>query len=313
MEEIYRIADRITVLRDGRWIGTADRADCPPEKLVRWMIGRDLLHHFPARRAVDSASPVALEVRDLRVAATDPARPEAVRSVSFSVRSGEILGLAGLQGSGAAELLHAVFGAGPAARGQLCVAGAAYAPVTPARAIARGLALLTGDRKATGLVSGLSVESNLTLAALPRFSAGGVLRPKLERAAAVARVSALRVRLASLQQDASTLSGGNQQKVLLGRWVETQPRVLLLEEPPRGVDVGAKHEIYELMNRWTAAGMAIVMYSTDLLELLGMSDRILALHRGAITAEFNRAGATAERILAAAMGAGGEGNPAPPA
>jgi ribose transport system ATP-binding protein len=319
MEEIYRIADRITVLRDGRRVGTATRAECPPETLVRWMIGRELAQYFPARparegrngRKVKETQATALAVRDLRVAAADPARPDVLRGVSLTVRPGEIVGLAGLQGAGATELLHMLFGAGGRpAEGEVSLAGEPYVPSDPAAAIGRGLALLTGDRKATGLLPGLSITHNTTLAALPRFSPGGVLRPREERAAAGRQVAALHVRCASVEQAIGTLSGGNQQKVLLGRWLETRPRVLLLDEPTRGVDVGAKHEIYELMNRWTAEGVAILMFSTDLPELLGMSDRVVVLHRGAITAEFARAEATAARVLAAAMGAAENGGAA---
>ncbi len=318
MEEIYRIADRITVLRDGRRVGTATRAECPPETLVRWMIGRELTQYFPPRRppgtdaamAPATAPAPALEVRDLRVAAANAARPDVLRGVSLTVCAGEIVGLAGLQGAGATELLHALFGAGgPPSGGEVRLAGEPYVPSHPAAAIARGLALLTGDRKATGLLPGLSITHNTTLAALPRFSPAGVLRPAEERAAAVRQVAALQVRCAGVEQEVGTLSGGNQQKVLLGRWLETRPRVLLLDEPTRGVDVGAKHEIYELMHRWTADGVAILMFSTDLPELLGMSDRVVVLHRGAITAEFDRAEASAARVLAAAMGAENGGAP----
>jgi ABC-type sugar transport system ATPase subunit len=267
------------------------------------MIGRDLAQHFPARPPLAPAAPVALTVRDLHVAHADPRRPAVVRRVSFDVRAGEIVGLAGLQGSGAAELLQALFGArGATQGGTVRLEGGTYAPRSPRRALARGLALVTADRQGTGLVPSLSVERNITLAALPRFSPFGVLRPPAERAAAAAQVAALQVKLATITQEAGTLSGGNQQKVALAKGLETRPRVLLLEEPTRGVDVGAKHEIYELMNRWSAAGMAILLISTELPELLGVADRILVLHRGELTAEFPRAEATAEKILAAAMG-----------
>jgi ABC-type sugar transport system ATPase subunit len=247
---------------------------------------------------------VALEVRHLRVAATDPARPPVVRDVSLTVHEGEIVGLAGLQGSGAAEVLHALFGArGRVTGGEVSLADGAYEPREPRRALARGLVLATADRKATGLVLPLSVTGNITLAALPRFSPGGVLRPQAERSAARARVEELQIRLASPEQEAGALSGGNQQKVALARWLETRPRVLLLEEPTRGVDVGAKHEIYALLNRWTSAGAAVLLISTEMPELLALSDRILVLHRGEVAAEFPRAEATAEKVLAAAMGA----------
>lgn len=310
MEEIYRVADRITVLRDGRWVGTATTADCPQSKLVHWMIGREMSEQFPARPAPRQVAPdgAALKVEGFRVPSHVAGRPEVVRGVSFRVQPGEIVGLAGLQGSGNSELLQGLFGAyGPVCRGAVTLAGEPFTPDDPGDSIRRGLALLTGDRKGTGLVLGMSVEHNVTLAALPRFSPGGWLRPQAERAAAKRQAQALRVRLASIEQPVGTLSGGNQQKVVLAKWLETTPRVLLLEEPTRGVDIGAKHEIYELMNRWSGEGMAIVMISTELPELLGMCDRILVLHRGEITAELKRGEATPERILAAAMGAGDPG------
>jgi ABC-type sugar transport system ATPase subunit len=314
MEEIYRISDRITVLRDGRWVGTASKAECPQEKLVQWMIGREMKQYFPPRPErslrVGAKAP-ALELRDFRVPNPVPQRPDAICGVSLAVRPGEIAGLAGLQGSGSSELLHGLFGAyGAVCGGEVRLGGEPFAPGSPREAIRRGLAFLTGDRKATGLVLGMSVQHNVTLAALPRFSPAGLLRPEAERGAAEREAKALRVRLASVDQAAGTLSGGNQQKVVLAKWLQTEPRVLLLEEPTRGVDVGAKHEIYELMNAWTAQGMAIVMISTELPELLGMCDRIIVLHRGSITAGFDRGNATPEKILAAAMGAEATGESA---
>ena len=303
MEEIYRIADRITVLRDGKLIGTAPVKDCPQPVLLRWMIGRDLESFVPAHTTDTAAAPTAMQVRNLSVAPATTGRPPRVRSINFDVRAGEILGLAGLQGSGASEVLQGIFGAfGDACSGDIALDGKPYTPDNPRDAIARGLALLTGDRKGTGLVLGLSVGENLTLAALPRLSPGGLLNPKKERAAANEDVGAFRIKTHTLEQPVSTLSGGNQQKIVLAKWLRTAPRVILMEEPTRGVDIGAKHEIYEMMNTWTKRGMAIVMVSTEMPEMLRLCDRILVMHRGDITAEFTRAEATPEKILAAAMG-----------
>ncbi len=309
MEEIYRLADRITVLRDGRRVGTATAADCPEPKLINWMIGRELTEQIPARPAIPAATDAAprLVVSGFTVPHRDPARPAAVRDFSVTVRPGEIVGLAGLQGSGCTELFRGLFGAdGPVCSGSVLLDNAAFHPTSPVHSIRAGLAWLTADRKGTGLVLGLGVSDNVNLASLPRITPGGWLRPRRERERAAHQRDALRIRLASLDQPVGTLSGGNQQKVVLAKWLETQPRVLLLEEPTRGVDVGAKHEIYTLMHRWTAAGMAILLISTEMPELLGLSDRILVLHRGMVTAEFDRAGATPERILAAAMGSTAE-------
>jgi len=304
MEEIYRVADRITVLRDGRWVGTAPAGECPESRLIQWMIGRDLSPHCrPASRAAAGAGNAALEVRGFRVPHPIPGRPPAVSDFSVSLRPGDVVGVAGLQGSGGTELFRGLFGAyGAVCGGSVMIDGKSFRPESPARSIMRGLSYLTADRKGSGLVPAMSVEHNMTLASLCRASPGGVLRPRRERASAARQAAALNIRLASLDQAAGTLSGGNQQKVVLAKWLETQPRILLLEEPTRGVDIGAKSEIYSLMRQWTSAGMAILLISNELPELLLLSDRILALHRGAVTGEFSRGEATPERILAAAMG-----------
>ncbi len=304
MEEIYRVADRITVLRDGRCVGTAPAAECPESRLIQWMIGRDLapLSQRPRDAGGGTAGRV-LEVRGFRVPHPVPGRPPAVADFSVSVRAGEIVGIAGLQGSGATELFQGLFGAhGAVCGGSVSIDGTPFRPESPARSIGRGLSYLTADRKGSGLVPAMSVEHNMTLASLPRKSPGGVLRPGRERASAARQVAALNIRLSSLDQEVGTLSGGNQQKVVLAKWLEAQPRVLLLEEPTRGVDIGSKSEIYSLMRKWTADGMAILLISSELPELLLLCDRIVALHRGAVTAEFARGDATPERLLAAAMG-----------
>jgi ABC-type sugar transport system ATPase subunit len=275
------------------------------------MIGREL--SGPSRRTAPQpkaaqAAP-AFKASRLRVPNPVPGRPDAIADFSVEVRPGEIVGISGLQGSGCSELFQAIFGAyGAVCGGELSVDGKTFRPCNPGDSIRRGLAYLTADRKGTGLVPGLSVEGNVSLASLPRSSPGGVLRPRLERIRAARQVKALQIRLSSLDQPVGTLSGGNQQKVVLAKWLETRPKVLLLEEPTRGVDIGAKQEIYSLMDRWTGQGMAILLVSSELPELLLLSDRILALHRGVVTAEFERADATPEAILAAAMGfPGGNG------
>ncbi len=319
MEEIYRVADRITVLRDGRWVGTARAADCPEPRLIQWMIGRELADYIPPRSGPARAGEQRprLAVRGFGVPSPDPARPAAVRGFSVEVRPGEIVGLAGLQGAGCSELFQGLFGAyGRVCTGEVWIDGEPFVPSDPRHSIRRGLAYLTADRKGSGLVAGMSVAANISLASLPRVSPAGVLRAGVERERAGRQATALDVRLASLDQAVGTLSGGNQQKVVLAKWLETEPRVLLLEEPTRGVDVGAKHEIYALMRRWAADGMALLLISTEMPELLRLSDRILVLHRGGITGSFGRGEATPEKILAAAMGAAAgrpEAGPPPPA
>ena len=301
MEEIYRIADRITVLRDGRHIGTAIAHDLPRPELIRWMVGREVDEQFPRHTPRHGA--VRLRVKELSV--PDPAGlpNPVVDRVSFEVKGGEVLGMGGLQGSGASELLAALFGVhGRAVSGHVELDGAPYAPRSPRRAIARGIALLTNDRKANGLVLGMSIAHNVTLASLPRYSPGLLMRFKKESDAALAHQNTFRIRASSIEQEVETLSGGNQQKVVLAKWLETRPGVLLLDEPTRGVDVGAKHEIYQLINEWTAQGIAVILITSEMPELLALSDRILVMHRGRITAELDRREATQEAVLAAAMG-----------
>ena len=301
MEEIYRVADRITVLRDGRHIGTATREDLPRDALVRWMIGRSVDEQI--HREPQAPGPVALELRDFTV--PDPAgRPRpAVNRASLALHAGEIVGLAGLQGSGADSLINGLYGVyGPITQGEVRVGAAPYRPRSPRHALRHGLALLSSDRKREGLVLPMSVARNITLAALGRLSPGGLLRDGQECELAEARRKEFGIRVASVAQPVDTLSGGNQQKVALAKCLEVRPRVLLLNEPTRGVDVGAKHEIYELMNAWTASGIAILLITSEMPELLALSDRIVVLHQGNITAFYDRREATPDQVLAASMG-----------
>jgi len=305
MEEIQRIADRITVLRDGRRVGSAPAGELSPGQLIRWMVGREVEQQFPRHFSRPGAE--RLRIEDFTVRAERKGLRPAVEGVSLSVRAGEILGLAGLQGSGASELLSGLFGAlGPRASGRVWVDGKPVRIRSPRDAIRQGMALVTNDRKTTGLVLPMSVAANATLAALPRLCRWGWRRPRREREAAAVQSRALGLRAASLDMPVAELSGGNQQKVALAKWLEINPRVLLLDEPTRGVDVGAKHDIYQLMNQWTAAGMAIILITSEMPELLALSDRIVVLHRGRVTAEMTRDEATADRVLEAAMGQGSE-------
>ncbi len=304
MEEIYRIADRITVLRDGRHVGTAPVGDLAEAELIRWMIGRELSTHFPARQTAVGA--VRLQVDGLSVpkpgAGSSGRRSWLVREVSLSVRAGEIVGLAGLQGSGNAELLRGIFGAyGKLQHGKVSIDGERFEIQSPRRSVQQGLAYLTSDRKGTGLILGLGVAQNITLASLEAVSPALWMRRSLEWQIADRHVRALGIRAANVRQEVATLSGGNQQKVALAKWIETRPRVLLLDEPTRGVDVGSKHEIYELMTQWTQDGYAILMITSEMPELLGLADRIVVMHRGRVTAQLARAEATQEKVLKAAM------------
>ncbi|HEU4385981.1 MAG TPA: sugar ABC transporter ATP-binding protein [Anaeromyxobacteraceae bacterium] len=304
LEEIYRIADRITVLRDGRHIGTAPATELPESELIRWMIGRELSEHFPERKTALGAERLRVEglaIPDPSATATGTTR-WLVQDVSLSVRAGEIVGIAGLQGSGNSELLRGIFGAyGKLQHGTVSIDGHPFEVHSPRRSVRQGLAYLTSDRKGTGLVLVLDIAQNITLASLRAVSPAGWLSRSKERAVAERHVRALSIRSTGTTQEVATLSGGNQQKVALAKWIETRPRVLLLDEPTRGVDVGAKHEIYGLMNEWTRAGFAIVMITSEMPELLGLCDRIVVMHRGRVSAQFGRAEATQERILKAAM------------
>ncbi len=298
MEEIERIADRICVLRDGEHVGTAPAAALPPARLVNWMVGRELGEQFPRHAARPGEERLRLENFTVCRAGR-----RVVDRVSLQARAGEILGLAGLQGSGASELFAGLFGAfGAGVSGHARLNGRPLEIASPRRAIDQGLAWLTNDRKATGLVLPLSIVANATLADLPRLAPAGWRQPARETAAARELGRVLSLRAPSLELEVSALSGGNQQKVVLMKWLQTRPQVLLLDEPTRGIDVGAKREIYQLLNNLTVRGLAILLITSELPELLALSDRIAVLHRGRLTAEFTRAEATPEKVLEAAMG-----------
>lgn len=301
MEEIERIADRITVLRDGQWIGTAPARELPMPKLIRWMVGRELNEQYPRHQPPLGEERLRLE--NFSVFPGGKSKQPAARNISLSVRAGEILGIGGLQGSGASELFLGLFGVyGAAMPGRARLDGQKTDFESPRQAIAAGVALLTNDRKATGLILSLSIVANATLADLRKLSPAGWRRPARERAATEKVAGPLQLRAASLDLEAGALSGGNQQKLALAKWLQIRPKLLLLDEPTRGVDVGAKREIYQLINAWTAQGIAIMLITSEMPELLMLSDRIIVLHRGAVSAEFSRAEATPEAVLAAAMG-----------
>jgi ABC-type sugar transport system ATPase subunit len=299
MEEIYRIADRIAVLRDGRLVGTRPASELGRDQLVEWMAGRSVEEH--ARSTSTDGTP-RLSVEGLTV--ENPARPDRpwARDVSFVVGRGEVLGLAGLAGSGASEVLGAVFGRLLHRRGRVLVDGELVPPGRPAAALRKGLAFLGSDRKAEGLTPSRSVVENVTLASLPRFSPLGWLRPGREEAAVAGLARELDLQAPSLQSAVDTLSGGNQQKALLARLWLAEPKVLLLDEPTRGVDVAAKARIHRLIDEWTAAGCAVALTSSELPELLALADRVLVLHRGEVQVELERHEASAERVIAAALG-----------
>ena len=297
LEEVARTADRVTVLRDGRLVATRAAAELPREEIVRLMVGRPLA--APAPGTTEIHGEIALRVEGL-------SGPR-YRDVSFEVRKGEILGLAGLMGAGRTEVLRGVFGAERATSGRVFVGPGVAAPArlaSPADAVRSGLALLPEDRKTQGLLLPLAVRTNVTLGSLGRAAGRlGNIRGRLEDGLARPVVESLGVRARSLSQPVAQLSGGNQQKVLLGRALLHDPAVLLLDEPTRGVDVGARAEVHRVLQELAARGKAIVVASSDLDELLFLADRIVVLARGRVAASFTRGAWSAEAVMAAAVSA----------
>jgi ABC-type sugar transport system ATPase subunit len=294
LEEIFRVADRVVVMRDGRRVGGAPIDQVTRDRLIEMMVGRTIETEYPRR--VPCAGAPRLKVRDLR-------REPRVRGVSFEVRGGEVLGLAGLVGAGRTETARLIFGADRAEAGTVELDGRPLGLRRPRDAIRRGIALLTEDRKAQGLITAHPCRENFALPNLGRLAPLGLTRPARERAALAAHAESLRLKLAGPEVAAATLSGGNQQKLVLAKWLERNCEVLLFDEPTRGIDVGARHEIYLLINRLAAAGKAILMISSDLPEVLGMSDRILVMHQGRIAGEIaDPARATQEDVLKLAVG-----------
>ncbi|HEY7330330.1 MAG TPA: sugar ABC transporter ATP-binding protein [Gemmataceae bacterium] len=295
--EVQTVADRVVVLRDGRNSGELAREEITHRRMVELMVGRDLKQFFRRAHATDQAEhPVRLEIHDLCYQG-GPQTP-----VSFSVRGGEIVGMAGLVGAGRTELAEALFGLRPLLRGEVRLDRRLVSIRSPGDAIAAGLLLAPEDRRQYGLVLEESVQHNLGLPNLDQNSRLGLVSPRRENAMARRLCERLRVRTPRLSQPVGLLSGGNQQKVVLGKWLARQPRVLILDEPTRGVDVGAKSEIYALMDELAAAGIAIVMISSDLEEVLGMSDRVLVLHEGRLAGELPRAALSEQAIMHLATG-----------
>jgi ribose transport system ATP-binding protein len=293
MEELFEIGDRVTVLRDGRTVGTYDVRDMSKSELIRLMVNRELTELFPKERA--ELGPEVLRVEGLNTQG-------GLKDISFSLHKGEVLGIAGLLGAGRTELARAIFGLDKIASGTISINGSPQRIGSPRAAINSGIGFLTEDRKSQGLVLPLSVKENLCLASVDKFSRWGLMNAQSEQQAADRYVKDLRIKTPSLDQKVVYLSGGNQQKVVLSKWLCCKSEVFIFDEPTRGVDVGAKAEIYQLMNKLTASGVAIIMISSEMLEVLGMSDRILVMRGGRITGEFSAEEATQERVLQCALG-----------
>jgi ABC-type sugar transport system ATPase subunit len=301
LDEVFHLSDRITVLRDGKTIGTSAAAETDEPRVIAQMVGREVDQIFPATK--HERGDVVFEVRHVTV--EDPSVPGKllVDDVGFSVRKGEVLGIAGLMGSGRSELLMAIFGAHPGRKSaELFIAGKPIQISNPAEAIKHGIGFVTEDRKRYGLILDQTILRNMTLACLKNLSGRFVTSEDAEAAAGERAASDLRIKANSVFTIAGTLSGGNQQKVVLAKWLLTNPRVLFLDEPTRGIDVGAKQEIYAQINRLAENGLAIVLVSSELPEVLGLSDRIIVLHEGRATGEFARAEATPEAVMSCATG-----------
>jgi ABC-type sugar transport system ATPase subunit len=294
LEEIAAVADRVTVLRDGETIATKRIKEVDREELIRMMVGRELGSVFPKREIV--AGEVVLELRDVS------SRAAGVHQVSLSVRKGEILGIAGLVGSGRTQLAETIFGLTPTDSGEILLRGESIAIASPADAIRRGIGYVPEDRPRHGAILEMSIAANTSLASLNKIAPHGLIDRVKERALAEGFVKQLRIKTPSVDMETGALSGGNQQKVALARWLAIKPAVLILDEPTQGVDVGSKSEIHSLMADLAERGLAIVMISSELPELLGMSDRIAVMHNGTIRGTLDRKDATQRTILSLALG-----------
>ncbi|HZP19028.1 MAG TPA: sugar ABC transporter ATP-binding protein [Bauldia sp.] len=294
LDEVFEIADTVTVLRDGRHISTRPIAEHTNDTLIQDMIGRRIETLFPRERG-PASDRIALSVKNLSTAAK-------LKDISFEARAGEVVGFFGLMGAGRTELAKAIVGFDPISGGEISIGGKRLHPHDTRTAVSLGIGLLSEDRKGEGLMLELPVVTNLSLAALEEFARLGLIDESRERAAAQSFVDRFRIRTPSLEQPIKNLSGGNQQKVLLARWLMRGLSVIVVDEPTRGIDVGAKSEIFALIDRLASEGHAVVMMTSEMPELLGLSDRILVMAGGRITESFTREQATQEKVLNAAIG-----------
>ena len=293
LEEIVEVCDRATIMRDGHHVATREVKDLTREEIIKLMVGRELKDAIP--KVAAEQGEVALEVKHLT-------RKGVLHDISFTVRKGEVLGIAGLVGAGRTETARVIFGADPMDSGNIEVFGQPVRIRSPQDAIKHGIGLVTEDRKQQGLVLGMVVRENTTLANLDFLSSLGFIRRGEERSVAEKYKTDLAIKTPTIEQTVHNLSGGNQQKVVLAKWLFTGSKILIFDEPTRGIDVGAKAEIYKLMNELAKNGVAIIMISSELPEVLGMSDRIIVMHEGRLTGELSRADATQEKIMHLATG-----------
>ena len=293
MEEIFAICDRITIMRDGKTVDTKAIPETNFHEVVKKMVGRELTDRYPER--TPSTGEIVLEVKQAT-------RKGQFEDISFSVKAGEIVGVAGLMGAGRTEMMRSLFGLDPLDQGEIWVHGKKAVIKKPSDAVKLGIGFITEDRKDEGLMLDASIRENIGLPNLKSFSPKGLIDKKTEQDFVDLLIKRLTIKTASSDISARSLSGGNQQKVVIAKWIGIQPKVLILDEPTRGVDVGAKREIYQLMNELTDRGVAILMVSSELPEVLGMSDRVLVIHEGTISGELDKTEATQERIMTLATG-----------
>lgn len=271
MEEIFKICDRVTVLRDGKYVDTKNITDTNMDDLVRMMIGRDIGDRYPKRDSVKGKEILRAEHLIMK---------KFVKDVSFAVHEGEILGVAGLVGAGRSKTMHAIYGSMKRDKGDIYIDGKKVDIKNPRDAIKNGIAFITEDRKTEGLLLPFSIKQNISVANLPKISKKKVINKKYEKELSKKEVKDFNIKTTSIDQSVDALSGGNQQKVVFAKWVATDPKILILDEPTRGVDIGAKKEIYDIMNELSKKGVAIIMISSELPEVIGMSDRVMVMHEG---------------------------------
>lgn len=304
MDEIFRIADEITIIRDGKWVESGDITGYTSDKIVSLMVGRQITSIFPKDNDITKGS-VVLEVRNLTQSKKDGGR---FRDISFQLRQGEILGFSGLVGAGRSEIMRAIFGLDSFTSGEILIDGKPVKIRNTSDAIKAGVAMVSEDRRAYGLVLGRSVKDNISLATLKQFVRKGLLDDRAIIRRSKEMVDMLDIKISSLYVQAGTLSGGNQQKAVLAKWLIGKVKVLILDEPTRGIDVGAKSEIHKLMCKFVREGMAVIMVSSELPEILGMSDRVVVMNEGSITGILDRSEATQESIMKLAIGCEDDGN-----
>lgn len=293
MEEIFELCDRITILRDGSYIDTKRIVDTDMNDVVKMMIGREMGERYPSREV--NIGDVVLEVKDFTC-------PGVFEQVSFQVHAGEVLGVSGLMGAGRTEIMQAIFGNMPHTTGTLFLNGKEIQNKNPQQAMKNGIGFITEDRKVEGLMLEKSIMENISIANLGRISSGGVIQKKAEQDLVKRGIEELHIKCFGPQHECDNLSGGNQQKVVFAKWIYTDPKVLILDEPTRGVDIGAKKEIYNIINELAAKGVAIIMVSSELPEVLGMSDRIMVIGEGKVRGILNKEEADQENIMVLATG-----------